>query len=246
MAASQQTIEQRLAEFTEVHGTVLLGMHRELQSQLATVDDKLAVATQALRADADRARDDLTERARQVDERYGEIAAELEKTASSFQQRDAALTVAMESHSVRIADVVRLASEDSARTRRELSELVATTRSETGALVEAAAATMNQRLQSVGEMFKESYTTFTRQLEAAEAKVLAYMVRQQQLLDGQAQQIQTLHARTQQLLDETDTKIDAHQRREAEFNRNLRQSLLVLAVVTCVAVAFGVWKPWIS
>lgn len=130
MTVNQQTIEQRLAEFTEVHGTVLLGMHRELQSQLKKVDDRLEAGAQALGAEADRSREDLARRARELDARYKGITAELRVVEAAGQDREAGLRQAMESHSERMDDCVQKVGEVAEGAQRAISELVERARSE--------------------------------------------------------------------------------------------------------------------
>lgn len=49
MTATQHSVEKTLAEFTEVHGAVLLGMHRELQSIQKKVDEKISTETAAIK-----------------------------------------------------------------------------------------------------------------------------------------------------------------------------------------------------
>lgn len=246
MTANQQTVEQRLAEFTEIHGTVLLGMHRELQSQLKRVDDRLSAAAQSLDAEVERSRKDLQERGQQIDARFKEIADELELAAVTSRGRDADLRHAMVVHSDRMEDLVRKAGEVAEGAQRAASDLVEQARSETGSLVKGAKDAIDQYQQLAVEAFKDSHSTFIRQIEAAEAKITAYMVKQQQLLDQQAQQIESLHASVQQVLAETNAKIELHHRRETEFNRRLRAAIVGLVVVALIAAVVGVWKPWTS
>jgi len=88
MAANMQGIEQQLKEFTEVHGTVLLGMHRELQSHLQIVDDKLGSSTRELHEFSTQLLDDLKSRSIAIDEATvkinGHITAVNDKFSSSL------------------------------------------------------------------------------------------------------------------------------------------------------------------
>ena len=223
---------------------VLLGMHRELQSQLKIVDDVLAAASQSFTAEVERSRNDLVERGQQVDARYKEITDELERAAVTSRERDADLRHAMEAHSVRMEGLFRKAKEVAEGAQRSASELVEQARSETGSMVKGATDAINRHQQAAVEAFKESHAAFSRQIETAEAKITAYMVKQQQLLDQQAQQIESLHASAQQVLAETNAKIESHQRREAEFNRRLRVASVALVVIGLIAAVVGVWKPY--
>jgi len=206
MAANQQTIEKRLAEFTEVHGTVLLGMHRELQSQTKSVNDRLEAATQV----------------------------------------NESLLLLIEAHTVKIQATERRHVEDAERTCRELAELLERTRTDTKTLVDTADREANSRLQTAIHHFDESFVNFTRLLADSEVKILAYMVKQQQLLDAHAQEIRAMQSGAQQLLREIHQKIETHHQRELRFNHKLRQILLGLAIATSIAVIVGVWKPWIN
>ena len=246
MNANQHTIEQRLAEFTEVHGTVLLGMHRELQSQLKKVDERLASAGQALEAEAEGARKDLAERWQEVDAKYKEITRALQTAAAASQDREAGLRQAMEAHSDRIEDCVRKAEEVADAVGQSASELVEQARTESRDLVRCATDTIDRRQRDAAQAFEEAHAAFSCQIEAAEAKITAYMVKQQQLLDQQAQQIENLHASAQQVLAETNARIEAHQRREAEFNRRLRFAVATLIVIGLIVAVVGAWKPWTS
>lgn len=49
MGGSEHSLERKMAEFTEVHGAVLLGMHKELQSFMLMADKKIESSQADLR-----------------------------------------------------------------------------------------------------------------------------------------------------------------------------------------------------
>jgi hypothetical protein len=246
LAANQQTIEKRLTEFTEVHGTVLLGMHRELKSLTKNIDDKIGDATKKLQDYAEQTQNDFIEKIKHINERREWFNEQLNQYSVESTQRDETVNLLIERHAAKIQATERRITEDAERAGFELAKLLERTSVDTKALVDTASLEANGRLQLTICSFEEAFDGFINHIADAEAKVLAYTFKQQQLLDIQAQEIRAMHHETKELLRQIHTKIETLHQRELSFFRKLRQTLLGIAIAICIAVVLGVWKPWIN
>lgn len=246
MPANQQTIEQRLAEFTEVHGTVLLGMHRELQSQIQRGDDRLEEIASDLRGYADKTLEGLSETAVHIDARYDQFNTRLNQFNEESGRREDNLQLLMVTHASQFSEAEQQLAEDTKRAAVELTELLSRTNTEAKGLIDNATRSAKESVTNVIHACDKSFADFTHRITDTEEKIRAYMVKQQKMLDAQSAEVRTLHIETQQLLVYAGQKIEDHQQREAAFNRKLRRVIVGLAVILGVSVVLGVGKLWIS
>jgi hypothetical protein len=221
MAGIQKNVEDRLVEFTEVHGTVLLGMHRELKSQQQKVEDKLSTALADLHGATAQFRQELWEKSTEIKsydqllkDQLGGIDAEAERRASAFRAE-------IEKHLYQVESTAQKLRSDVELFRNRISGLLRTIRDDADGLVANAKREATYHLKQTAKNFDAAFAEYDQRLQASETKVLNYMIAQQRLLDGQTRELRALYVRSRKLLVGT-------------------------AFAVLIAFVFGAWRIWAS
>lgn len=237
------SLEVLLDDFTDVHGTVLLGMHKELLSLKAELDGRVEAAigkTLAPIRAADSALHAHLEAARQVlaslDEKAGRASAAI---ASAREQLGQDVASARESVG---ADYLRIRDEFSRHdgvllTLENSLEAFAAKQREAQAEIAASQSEFQLVLAQIGNQ----RSNFQQEIAQAMARMSALQQEHQSKMSAALKVTDKLNSDSRALLKAFRKRIEGLQEREAAHKRRRRLETIVLGLLGLVALAVWIW-----
>jgi len=248
MAVDQHRIEEKLAEFTQMHGTILLGMHRDLTSHLEKVDTKLESTTQDLNDYATRILQDLQVQSDAVDERNSLITQYLAETETTILESTSSLaemvqTTQKDTHSL-IDDACRRVDERYSEVNRyieislsEYQKSIKASQCSIEEAIQALSAVVQKTEHDARELivdvsikadnaFKEAVNSFALALNGyqisikeSESAIISYMESQENRLKIQSQNLETRGDEIKSLTQTAQNRLDEIEKRESEHQQ---------------------------
>jgi len=240
----KDNLEVLLDEFTDVHGTVLLGMHKELLELKAEIDDRLETAIgKALQpiSAADSALQARIEAARQVlaglDEEAGRVTAALGSAREQLGMDLAAARKNLRADYQRIRDEFSRHDDVLPTLANKLEEFAAR---QADAHAEIAAS--RSEFQLVLAQIGNQRSTFQQEIAQATARMSALQQEQQSKLSAALKVTDKVNGDSRALLRAFRKRIEALQAREAASQKQRRVEIIVVGLLSLAALAVGIWQ----
>lgn len=237
-ATNQQSIEQKLKEFTEVHGTILLGMHRELQTCLKTVESKLESSSQEHR-----------DHSEQLLEAVHIHVADIEKREAAINQLLETYQDSLNHHENVFKDFIAARQTEISADRASIGDMVETARADINSSVAESSRQIENSLREINASFSSSFDEYQERLKRTENEIKGYMQQQQESLNAQSRKleqqgmdIESLHQITQNMLSDLERKTSEHEAREAAFNKRVRTLTTWGGALFIILLSIGVWR----
>ncbi len=241
---NKDRLELLLDDFTDVHGTVLLGMHRELLSLKEDIDDRLEariskalepinVADSELQAQVEAARKVVAS----LDDKAGRAAATI---AAAREQLGKDIASARESLS---ADYLRISEEFSRHNEALLSvqngiEQFAAKQREAHEEITASRSEFQRVLAQIGNQ----RSNFEQEIAKAMARIAALQQEHQGKMSASLKVTDKLNSDSRALLRSFRKRIEALQEREAMLQKRRRLEIIVVGLLSLAALSVWLWQ----
>jgi hypothetical protein len=237
-------LELLLDDFTDVHGTVLLGMHRELLSLKEDIDDRLESRISQALAPINAADTELQaqiEAARQVvaalEEKTGRAAATFAAAREQLVKDIASVRESLGADYLRMREELGRHGEVLPTLERGVAEF-ATKQGE--ALAEIAAGRSD--LQLVLAQIGNQRSTFEQEIARAVARITALQQEHQEKMSATLKVTDKLNGDSRALLRSFRKRIDALKEREAAVQKRQRVEISVIGLLGLLMLAISLWQ----
>lgn len=234
-------LESLMDDFTEVHGTVLLGMHKELQTIRADVEervnDRLSSVLEQIK----------TEKAR-LEEQVENAGALIDKSNAQSQKN----LNAIDTLGKRALDDISAQNKSGAAEAKKLLDEIEQTRSELRSALQTSVAEALERLfeartSCVTELASQlkavelSHTQFNNEALLTEQRVTSIKSELQSKLSASLSYSSKMNSESQRLLKKVRERQELLHRREQELQKRTKQFVVGAVLTVLATVVVWIW-----
>lgn len=219
-------IDTRLNEFSETHGAVLLGMHRELSSLKADVESKLAVVIKS------------------ADEKLVQFREEQAGILNKVEQASASDLANFKTDSSRLINQAMSLLDDTGKVAAEGLSGLKNEASRFHSNFDQARRNAVSEIELLVSTGRSALTVSRKELDDSQSKIVAYMSVQQRLLDEHAESVKNQQQAILKLQTLLNEKTALHQQMVERFNAKTRQFAIASLVLLSVLLAWYGVNQW--